>query len=67
MISITLTYFRENQLALGSRFGPPLSFIQVSSWSWIDYPGSGLLVVIIALLKLTFAIVLVGSLNQAIV
>ncbi|KAK9907876.1 hypothetical protein M0R45_002764 [Rubus argutus] len=23
------------------RFGPPLSFTQASSWSWIDHPGSG--------------------------
>ena len=38
----------------GCGFGPPLPFTATSSWTWIDHPVSGLLLLTLALLRLGF-------------
>ena len=38
----------------GCGFGPPLSFTTTSTWTWIDHPVSGLLLLTLALLRLGF-------------
>ena len=38
----------------GCVFGPPLPFTATSSWTWIDHPVSGLLLLTLALLRLGF-------------
>ena len=38
----------------GCAFGPPRDFTPASSWTWIDHPVSGLLLLTYALLKLGF-------------
>ena len=38
----------------GCAFGPPLPFTASSSWTWIDHPVSGLLLLTLALLRLGF-------------
>ena len=38
----------------GCGFGPPLPFTATSTWTWIDHPVSGLLLLTLALLRLGF-------------
>ena len=38
----------------GCAFGPPPPFTAASSWTWIDHPVSGLLLLTLALLRLGF-------------
>ena len=38
----------------GCGFGAPLSFTTTSTWTWIDHPVSGLLLLTLALLRLGF-------------
>ena len=45
---VILTFFNR------SRFGPPPPFTAASTWTWIDHPVSGLLLLTLALLRLGF-------------
>ena len=38
----------------GCAFGPPRDFTPASSWTWVDHPVSGLLLLTLALLRLGF-------------
>ena len=38
----------------GCAFGPPLPFTATSTWTWVDHPVSGLLLLTLALLRLGF-------------
>ena len=57
-LQIRLEFLRYSQLIPGHfnerGFGPPLPLTAASTWTWIDHPVSGLLLLTLALLRLGF-------------